>query len=122
MKKKPSFWDGLWLGGLIFGLLGLFIGAPLQIFSTPHAVVRNTSTSPVRVELHSSKDPIGQLTNLAPGNVQRITLSRGDQTLSATCVFPDGRTLKSETAYIMNRRSVVFVRITNDALLIDAGF
>jgi len=122
MKKKLSFWDGIWLGGLIFGLIGLFIGAPLQILSRPHAVIRNTATSPVRVELRSDKGSLYELPDLAPQTGQRIALKRGDQTLNATCQFPDGRTLKSENSYILNRRSVAFVRITNDAVWIDVGF
>lgn len=121
-KKKRSFWDGIWLGGLIFGLLCLFIGAPLQIFSQPHVVIRNTATSPVRVELRSNKGALYELPDLAPETGERIALAHGQQTLTATCLFPDGRTLKSEDAYLFNRRSVVFVRVTNDAVWIDVGF
>jgi hypothetical protein len=122
MKKKRSFWDGVWIGGLIFGLLGLFIGAPLQIFSQPHAVIRNTATSPVRVELRSNKGALYELPDLVPQTGERIALARRDQTLNATCLFPNGRTLKSEDAYILNNRSVLFVRVTNDAVWIDVGF
>jgi hypothetical protein len=119
VKHWLVFINGLVIGAVGFGLLGVFCGYSLAHSGRPAVIVRNAtrvSMSEVTVETKIGKPDSYPL---EPGHSHRIKVSsRGEQGVRITARTTEGRTLTSEEVYLPSE-GIAFGTISEDGISID---